>query len=389
MSGLSMLINNTCPTGIECYSLGEIENMGLISLGRGNVISKKEMQENPGNYPVYSSSVTGDGEIGRYGKYMFDDERITWSIDGGGKLFYRNGLKYSVTNVGGWIKVLDRKLSTKFLYYVLIDQWIQKSFDYTKKAHPSVIRDEYIVPLPPIEVQNEIVRILNNFTGLISELTAELTARQKQYGYYQDLLLARDGKEYTLDEVCQIVDCPHTSPKWKETGVPVIRNYNLVNGIIDTSKLSYVDEQEYAARVKRIVPQENDILFSREAPIGNVGIVPANFKCCQGQRVVLLRPNPQIVMPQFLIYVLQSEAVKEQINRVEKIGSTVSNFNISDLKKLKFSIPPIEYQDEISKKIEVFSRICADIFSGLPAEIAARQKQYEYYRNKLLSFTER
>lgn len=363
--------------------------MGLISLGRGNVISKKEMQENPGNYPVYSSSVTGDGEIGRYGKYMFDDERITWSIDGGGKLFYRNGLKYSVTNVGGWIKVLDRKLSTKFLYYVLIDQWTQKSFDYTKKAHPSVIRDEYIVPLPPIEVQNEIVRILNNFTGLISELTAELTARQKQYGYYQDLLLARDGKEYTLDEVCQIVDCPHTSPKWKETGVPVIRNYNLVNGIIDTSKLSYVDEQEYAARVKRIVPQENDILFSREAPIGNVGIIPANFKCCQGQRVVLLRPNPQIVMPQFLIYVLQSEAVKEQINRVEKIGSTVSNFNISDLKKLKFSIPPIEYQDEISKKIEVFSRICADIFSGLPAEIAARQKQYEYYRNKLLSFTER
>lgn len=389
MSGLSMLINNTCPTGIECYSLGEIENMGLISLGRGNVISKKEMQENPGNYPVYSSSATGDGEIGRYGKYMFDDERITWSIDGGGKLFYRNGLKYSVTNVGGWIKVLDRKLSTKFLYYVLIDQWTQKSFDYTKKAHPSVIRDEYIVPLPPIEVQNEIVRILNNFTGLISELTAELTARQKQYGYYQDLLLARDGKEYTLDEVCQIVDCPHTSPKWKETGVPVIRNYNLVNGIIDTSKLSYVDEQEYAARVKRIVPQENDILFSREAPIGNVGIIPANFKCCQGQRVVLLRPNPQIVMPQFLIYVLQSEAVKEQINRVEKIGSTVSNFNISDLKKLKFSIPPIEYQDEISKKLEAFSRICADIFSGLPAEIAARQKQYEYYRNKLLSFTER
>lgn len=139
MSGLSMLINNTCPTGIECYSLGEIENMGLISLGRGNVISKKEMQENPGNYPVYSSSATGDGEIGRYGKYMFDDERITWSIDGGGKLFYRNGLKYSVTNVGGWIKVLDRKLSTKFLYYVLIDQWTQKSFDYTKKAHPSII----------------------------------------------------------------------------------------------------------------------------------------------------------------------------------------------------------------------------------------------------------
>ncbi len=114
------------------------------------------------------------------------------------------------------------------------------------------------MPIPPIEVQSEIVRILDNFT----ELTAELTAREKQYGYYRDKLLNVDGTECALEDVCMIVDCPHTSPKWKESGVPIIRNFNLVNGQIDTANLSYVDEEEYLSRIKRIVPMEDDILFS-------------------------------------------------------------------------------------------------------------------------------
>lgn len=389
MSELSKLMQELCPNGVNYKMLGELEDLGMIKLGRGNIISKKEMQDTPGDYPVYSSSASGDGEIGRYGKYMFEDERITWSIDGGGKLFYRNGLKYSVTNVGGWIKVESNKLITKYLYYVLIDQWVGKKFDYTKKAHPSVIRDEYNVPVPPVEVQYEIVNILDKFTELTSELTLELAAREKQYRYYMDMLLDAAGEEYLLDEVCQIIDCPHTSPKWKEAGIPVIRNYNLVNGIIDTTRLSFVDENEYKIRIKRVEPQENDILFSREAPIGNVGIIPPNFKCCQGQRVVLLRPNQNIVLPKYLLYILQCGAVREQIERVEKMGSTVSNFNISDLKKLQFSIPKIEVQMSIVEKLNAFSQLCGDTQAGLPAEISARQKQYEYYRSKLLSFKER
>ena len=393
MSELEKLIHELCPNGVEHKLLGELENMGMLTLGRGNIISKKEMQAFPGDYPVYSSSAVGDGEIGRYGKYMFDDERITWSIDGGGKLFYRNGIKYSVTNVGGWLKVESEKIVTKFLYYVLIDQWTKKKFDYTKKAHPSVIRDEYNVPIPPVEVQYEIIKILDDFTEitteLISTLAAEQIMRKKQHLYYMDLLLGSVGEEHFLEEVCQIIDCPHTSPKWKETGVPVIRNYNLVNGTIDTTRLSFVDEDEYKIRVKRVEPQENDILFSREAPIGNVGIVPPNFKCCQGQRVVLLRPNQSVVLPKYLLYVLQGGVVREQIERVEKIGSTVSNFNISDLKKLRFVIPPIEVQMSTIEKLHELNQLFANIIAELPCEISARHKQYECYRNKLLSFKER
>lgn len=386
MSILSKLIEYHHPNGVESFLLGDLEDRGWLKLGRGKIISKKDMQATPGDYPVYSSSATGDGEIGRYGEYMFDDERITWSIDGGGKLFYRNNIKYSVTNVGGWIKVLNEQINTKFLYYVLIEQWASKSFDYTKKAHPSVIRQEYIVPVPCVEIQNEICRILDSFTSLISVLEKEHAYRIRQFEYYKDYLLGSAGEEIELEKVCQIVDCPHTSPKWKDSGVPVIRNFNLVNGYIDTSNLSYVDEEEYQSRVKRIIPQKDDIMFSREAPIGNVGIVPEGFKCCQGQRVVLLRPNKEVISPIFLLHILQGGVIREQIAKVEQIGSTVSNFNISDLKKLKLHLPSLQIQDMITKKLAAFNDLCGNNAIGIPAEIRSRQAQYEYYRHYLLKF---
>jgi len=386
MSKLENLIMQFHPAGVQRYSLGDLEDAGRLQLGRGKIISKKDMQSHPGDYPVYSSSATGDGEIGRYGKYMFDDERITWSIDGGGKLFYRNGIKYSVTNVGGWIKVIDEMISTKYLYYVLIDQWMYKSFDYTKKAHPSVIREEYSIPLPDIRVQNEICHILDTFTDLIDTLESELTLRTKQYDFYKNYLLETEGEEYDLEQVCQIVDCPHTSPKWKENGIPVIRNYNLVNGYIDQSNLSFVDEEEYKERVKRIVPRKDDIMFSREAPIGNVGIVPENFPCCQGQRVVLLRPNQTVILPMFLLHILQGGVIKRQIAKMEQIGSTVSNFNITDLKKLRIHLPSLQRQKLIVEKLHAFNELTGNVKEGLPAEIRNRQKQYEYYRHLLLEF---
>ena len=386
MSKIENLLKQFHPAGVQCFSLGDLEDAGRLRLGRGKIISKKDMQSHPGDYPVYSSSATGDGEIGRYGEYMFDDERITWSIDGGGKLFYRNGIKYSVTNVGGWIKVIDELISAKYLYYVLIDQWMYKNFDYTKKAHPSVIRDEYIIPLPDITVQNEICHILNTFTELIGVLESELTLRKKQYDFYKDYLLETEGEEYDLEQVCQIVDCPHTSPKWKENGIPVIRNYNLVNGYIDQSNLSFVDEEEYKERVKRIVPRKDDIMFSREAPIGNVGIVPENFPCCQGQRVVLLRPNQTVILPMFLLHILQGGVIKRQIAKMEQIGSTVSNFNITDLKKLRIHLPSLERQQIVVEKLQAFNELTGNVKEGLPAEIKKRQKQYEYYRHLLLVF---
>lgn len=395
MTTLQEILDLLTPDSVEIIELGEAEDSGLIKLGRGNIISKKEIQNNPGDYPVYSSSAVGDGEVGRYGKYMFDDERITWSIDGGGKLFYRNGIRYSVTNVGGWLKVLSDKINTKYLYYALYSQWTKKHFDYTNKAHPSVIRKEYFVPIIPVEYQQKIVDFLDEFMAVSTEyktvLSDEASQRKKQREYYVDQLLSENGTgtEYCLEEICTIVDCPHTSPKWKTEGVPVIRNYNLVNGKIDFANLSYVDEDEYHERVKRIVPKHKDILFSREAPIGNVGIVPENFRCCQGQRVVLLRASENIVYPEYLVLALQGGHVKRQIYKVNQIGVTVSNFNISDLKKLQLIIPPKERQLQILDVLSSFSELADDTIACIEAELEKRETQINYYYAAIFSFVGR
>jgi type I restriction enzyme S subunit len=138
--------------------LGELEDEGIIKLGRGKVISKRDLAENPGNYPVYSASKLNQGEFGKYEKYMFDEELITWSIDGGGNFFYRPKHKFSVTNICGWLRILKPEiLDYKYLYFALDSIHKKLYFDYIFKAHPSVIREKYEIPLPPLHIQKQIV----------------------------------------------------------------------------------------------------------------------------------------------------------------------------------------------------------------------------------------
>jgi hypothetical protein len=90
-------------------SIRELEHAGDIVLGRGKIISQKDIEADPGDYPVYSSSAKGNGEFGRYGKFMFDEELVTWSVDGGGKFFYRPKSRYSITNVSGFLRVTAKE----------------------------------------------------------------------------------------------------------------------------------------------------------------------------------------------------------------------------------------------------------------------------------------
>lgn len=175
--------------------LREAESEGIVTLGRGKVISKKDIAANPGDYPVYSSSGAGNGEFGRYGNYMFDDERISWSVDGGGRLFYRPAHRYSVTNVSGWMTVNISDLQVKYLYYVLLSQWENESFDYTRKAHPSVIREVYAFSIPTIEIQDEVVSKLDSLESLIQSIEQEISLRRKQYEFYRDELLSFTPKK--------------------------------------------------------------------------------------------------------------------------------------------------------------------------------------------------
>ena len=158
--------------------------------------------------------------------------------------------------------------------------------------------------------------------------------------------------EHRLESICLlVVDCPHATPKWTDSGVVVLRNQNIKGGRLDLSSPSYTDEEHYLGRVKRAVPQAGDIVITREAPMGDVCQIPEGLKCCLGQRQVLLRPDPKKVDSRFLLYALQSPYIQHQIGWNEGTGSTVSNLRIPVLEALSIPTPELAVQREVAETL--------------------------------------
>ena len=167
----------------------------------------------------------------------------------------------------------------------------------------------------------------------------------------------------TLESMCElVVDCPHSTPKWTDSGLIVLRNQNIRNGRLDLSNPSYTDEKHFQQRIKRAAPQAGDIVFTREAPMGEVCMIPEGVKCCLGQRQVLLRPKKE-VNGKYLLFALQSPAVQNEISWNEGTGSTVSNVRIPVLENLNIPRHPgkedaiAEILSSLSDKIELNRQI--------------------------------
>lgn len=172
----------------EQILLLDLERLGLVELGRGDIISKIDMEACPGNYPVYSSSASGDGKFGEYGKFIFNEELISWSIDGGGHFFYRPKHQFSVTNVSGYMRAKGTGLNLKYLFYALTNEHKFLTFDYMTKAHPSVIRKLYKVPFPSLNAQKKVAEILSTIDAEIVQTEALIAKWQKiKAGMMQDL----------------------------------------------------------------------------------------------------------------------------------------------------------------------------------------------------------
>jgi type I restriction enzyme S subunit len=162
--------------------------------------------------------------------------------------------------------------------------------------------------------------------------------------------MASDGQP--LESICElIVDCPHSTPVWTKSGYVVLRNQNIRNGRLDLSDPSFTDADHFAGRNRRAKPTAGDVVITREAPMGEVCMIPPGLECCLGQRQVLLRPNARIVNPRFVLYALQSPGVQRQIGWNEGTGSTVSNLRIPLLKALQIPVPHRQVQDDIAETL--------------------------------------
>lgn len=161
--------------------------------------------------------------------------------------------------------------------------------------------------------------------------------------------MSSEVPEHSLKSLCLlVVDCPHATPKWTDSGVVVLRNQNIKAGRLDLSSPSYTDEEHYLGRIRRADPRAGDIVITREAPMGDVCQIPPGLRCCLGQRQVLLRPDPTKVEPRFLLFALQSPYLQHQIGWNEGTGSTVSNLRIPVLEALRVPTPPLAVQIEIA-----------------------------------------
>ena len=387
MQKIHELIEKLCPNGVEYKNIQE-----LCKISRGKVMSKDFIKSNAGEYPVYSSQTENNGELGKISTYDFDGEYLTWTTDGAnaGSVFYRKG-KFSVTNVCGLLEIKNKVMIPKFLYYVLsieAPKYVNAGMGNPKLM--SNVMAKIRVAVPPLEVQCEIVHILDDFTLLSAELSAELKARQKQYEYYSEKLLNENCEEnyVRLGDITKTITKGTTPKRFADKGINFIKTEAFDGMNINKNKLSFVDKETHNGFLKRSILEENDILFTiAGATIGKMAIVkkellPANTN----QALAIIRLKDDINV-HYIKFILKSSFMKKYIKKCIK-GSAQPNLNLQQLNDFLVPFPNDEKQKEIMNILERFDKLCNDISEGLPAEIEARQKQYEYYRDKLLTFKE-
>lgn len=387
MQKIHELIKKLCPNGVEYKNIQE-----LCKISRGKVMSKDFIKANAGEYPVYSSQTENNGELGKISTYDFDGEYLTWTTDGAnaGSVFYRKG-KFSVTNVCGLLEIKSKVMIPKFLYYVLsieAPKYVNAGMGNPKLM--SNVMAKIRVAVPPLEVQCEIVHILDDFTLLSAELSAELKARKNQYNYYLEKLLCNDknAKIYKLKELCVFFngDRGKNYPKVSEMvnkGVPFV-NAGDVNRVIDYKNCNKITLEKYNS-MNGAKLRKNDILYCLRGSTGKNGIYELD-EGTVASSLVAIRVN-SIINYKYLYYLLNSSLERRQRYKSDT-GAAQPNLSVQSISNYEFPVPNMEEQNKIVNILDKFEKLCNNISQGLPAEIEVRQKQYEYYRDKLLTFKE-
>ncbi|WP_300521787.1 restriction endonuclease subunit S [Alcanivorax sp.] len=364
----------------EMVLLDDLVSSGEVKLGRGNIISKIDIRNNPGTYPIYSSSSKNQGKMGEYGSFMFDEELISWSVDGGGYVFYRPKHKFSVTNVSGYMR-LTGEWDYKFVAYVLQFQHEYFSFDYQTKAHPSVIREFYLFPRIPLPEQQKIAAILSSVDDVIEKTRAQIDKlKDLKTGMMQELLTKGIGHtafkgspmgripegwpHFELRDLTLVIT-KGTTPttggdSYTDSGINFIK-VECINksGFVDSKKFSFIDSETHR-KLSRSILHEGDILITiAGATVGKLAIVkkehlPANTN----QALAIVRVDESKVLRDFVYYWLQSGYIKSSIDGVQTVGAQ-PNLSLSQIGDFNIFLPGIEEQKAIVSSLSSLDLLIA------------------------------
>ena len=381
MSKLEKLIAELCTDGVEYKSIREIAEVGT-----GNSNGNESVDN--GLFPFFVRSQT----IKSKDDYEYDEEAIIIPGEGGiGEIFHYINGKYALHQRVYRIHFIVEDVNTKFAYYYMQAYFkpfiLKKAVSATVTSIRKPMIEDFPFPVPPLPVQREIVRILDNFT----ELTAELTARKKQYAYYRDKLLTMDNEQVAmcnLEDICEsIADGDHMPPPKADNGVPFITISNITEqNKIDFSNTMFVPRTYYDALAEKRKPKRGDILYTVVGSYGIPVCIEEDREFVFQRHIAILRPKKQLVKSRYLFHAMQSSVFKAQADKAAK-GAAQKTIGLAALAEMTLPVPSLAAQQRLVEVLDNFDAICTDLSSGLPAEIEARQKQYEYYRDKLLTFT--
>ncbi|MCR4753412.1 MAG: restriction endonuclease subunit S [Candidatus Saccharibacteria bacterium] len=373
MSKLDDLIKEKCPNGVKYECVGSIADVGTGSSNGNEAIDN-------GEYPFFVRSQT----VKAKNDYEYDEEAIIIPGEGGiGDIYHYVNGKYALHQRVYRIHFKDDRINTRFMYYCFSAFFkrfiLKKAVSATVTSIRKPMIEKFEVPIPPLEVQNEIVQILDNFAELTAELTAELSNRKKQYEYYRDLLLDFDENEQrergvrwvSIEDICEISRGFVMSKDFIRDNAgeyPVYSSQTENNGMLgcintykyDGDYLTWTTDGANAGTVFR---------RSGKFSVTNV---------CG-----LLKVKDSTVSNDYLYYILSNTA-KNYVNSGMGNPKLMSNV----MARIKVPIPDNKEQQRIVDVLDRFDKLTSDISEGLPAEIEAREKQYAYYRDKLLLFKE-
>ena len=363
MTQLETLIQTLCPNGVKFVKLGEV---AVIS--RGVRVVKKDLSQ-IGDIPVYQNSMQPLGYYDKTNTPAYTAFVISAGAAG----------DIGFSDVDFWaaddcLRIQGKEyLNNKFAYYWLLKNQRYIYSQVRKASIPRLSKDIILslqIPLPPLAVQSEIVRILDKFTLYKSELAAELAARLQQYEYYRDQLLTFDDtvKRVKLGEVANVL----RGKRLTKSDLNPEAQYDVYHGGIEP-----LGKYNAANREGDTV-----MIINVGASAGCVGYSKVAFWSSDG--CFCLSKN-DIVNSRFLYYYLLIQEKYLQ-SKVRKAG--IPTLDALVINNLLIPLPPLSEQERIVSILDRFDKLCHDIREGLPAEIDLRQKQYEHYRDKLLTFNQ-
>ena len=388
MSRLDTLLQELCPDGVEFRPL---EQCCVILDNKRKPVTKGAREE--GEYPYYGANGIQDYVSG----YIFDGTFVLVGEDGSvvtpngnpvvtwaeGKIWVNNHAHIIAEKDGILLRYLFHYIQT-INVKPLIHGNIPKLTGGDFKALE--------IPVPPLEVQREIVRILDKFTQLKAELSAELSARRIQYEQYRDRLLTfgDDVPRYSLGDIALVTKLAGFEfTKYvnysNEGKIIALRGLNVKDGHLVLDDVKYMDNSDFS-KLQRSKLVIGDLLFTYVGTVGQVAMIEENDRFHLAPNVALVRVRNEAVHPRYLMYYMLSNMFyHSQIDKLMQ-DSSMKNIPMEKIRLFVIAVPSMDCQKRIVEILDDFDRLTNSIKIGLPAEIEARTKQYEFYRDKLLSF---